>query len=40
MTPTASAYINALCGWIVVGISVCIFGAWLAILCDLSSRGS
>jgi len=32
---TAAAYINALCGWVAVGISVSIFGAWLAIICDV-----
>lgn len=33
MNTTASAYINALCGWVAVGISVSIFGLVLAVLC-------
>lgn len=35
----ARAYINALCGWVAVGISVSIFGLVLAILCDLRISG-
>lgn len=35
MNTTAVAYIDALCGWVVVGISVSIFGLVLAVLCAI-----